>query len=172
MKNIAIGVAIQIGLLVVFFVLLESKKDKTAFIRLEKVYEDFQLKKDLEAKFKYVESKRKSMLDSLELELKLLYQRISQEKSANKGILENYEAKKETYFVRKQQYSEDNQKLMDQYHSQIISRIGDYSSTFGKLNGYAYIFGTESSGSVMYSKEDMDVTTEFLKFINNSYKAN
>lgn len=170
MKNVIIGVSAQAVLLVFFFLLLESKREKTAFIRLEKVYEDFSMKKDLEKKFKGVEEKRKSILDSLELNLTLLYQHVS--KQPTKELVNNYETMKETYFVKKQQFDEDNQKVMEQYHKQIIDKINDYASSYGKNHGYQYIYGTDGSGSLMYSNENNDVTGDFLNYINNNYRVN
>ena len=172
MKNIIISALIQVLLLVVFLLLIDSKKEKTSFVKLDKVYEEFQLKKDLEGKFKNIEAKRKSILDSLEFELSLQAKKIENKTIEDRNLMNDYQEKKETYFLKKQQFTQDNQAIMDQYHTQIINKLNEYVSSYGKNNNYSYVLGTDGSGTIMYGKEENDITTEIIKYINNNYKGN
>lgn len=170
MKNLIICIIVQFGLFIIFYLALEDKKDKVVFVNLNKVYEEFELKKELEKKFKNLESKRNALLDSLELNLKLLSSKPLN--TASQEQIAEYDAKKETYFVKKQQFNEDNKVVMEQYHSQIITKLNEYVKLYGKQKHLTYILGSDDSGSILYGEETREVTPDVIKFINALYKKN
>lgn len=53
----------------------------------------------------------------------------------------------------------------------LISRIRTFIKKYGKENGYNYIYGTGDAASILYAKDEYDVTAEIIKILNDEYKA-
>jgi outer membrane protein len=47
----------------------------------------------------------------------------------------------------------------------------DFIKDYGKKNGYDYIYGTGDAATVLYAKENYDITEEILKLLNDDFKA-
>jgi outer membrane protein len=146
-------------------------KPKLALIEIQKVYDAFDLKKELETKFKSVQNQRKKVLDSLELELKLMYASFDKDIKKDDPRVTTFNVKK-NYFIQKQQLTqEDDQALSQQYDKEILLQLSQYVKDFGKEKGYTYIFGTDGNGSVMYAHESVDISVDVISYINNKYKG-
>jgi outer membrane protein len=165
-------------LIFVLFILLFSfmvydrvTRPKTGIIEIQKVYDSFQLKKELETKFKTTQNQRKKILDSLELELKYLYASIEKQEKKDEETIKNFNIKKNFYMQKKQMNQEDDAALSKQYDSEILTQLNQYVKDFGKENGYTYVFGTDGNGSMMYAKESVDISNEVIVYINNKYQG-
>ncbi len=168
-KGVTANLFITIVLLTVFYFLIEKKQDKLGYVKFGVLYEEFQMKKDFEGKIKNMQEKRKSILDSLEIELTFLSKKIENAAKISKEDVTDFNYKKEVYFQKKQQFGEDNQAAVDQYNEQIFKKINEYVINYGKQNGYTFIFGADGSANLMHALDDKDITTEVAKFINASY---
>lgn len=146
--------------------------EKTAFIDINKIFSEFTLKKELEMQLTKVKDARKTVIDSLELELKLLSKQIQTEQQKNSKNIVLFEIKKEEYLQKKQQFDSDLDAISKQYDNQIITQMNQYVKDYGNKHGYTYIFGADGSGFLMYSKEQKDITEDVKKYINNRYKGN
>ncbi|MCK6640917.1 MAG: OmpH family outer membrane protein [Bacteroidia bacterium] len=150
-------------------VLRTGNQNKTAYIEVAAVYDAFKMKKELEGKFSKVEMFRKSILDSLELNLQLLNNEYQITKSENaKNVLIK---KKQEYLSTKQKFEEDNAAVSQQYTDQIFKQLNLYITEYGKEHGYSYIFGAEGSGSLMYANDSENITADITTFINEKYKG-
>src|SRR5437588_436037 len=80
-------------------------KQKTAYIDIKKVFNGFQMKKELEEKFKQTQKVREKMVDSLSFNLKLMSKQLNEEKNAKKEIDKDriyaFEYKREEFFKLK-----------------------------------------------------------------------
>lgn len=162
--------AVLVGI-IGFNIYLYTSQRKLAFIEIQKVYDSFELKKDLESKFKIVQNHRKRILDSLELELKLIY--VSIEKGSNKDekLISNYNLRKNYYLQQKQQAEQDNDALSKQYDKEILNQLNQYVKDFGKEHRYDYIFGTDGNGSIMYGSERVNISDPLIEYINTKYNG-
>ena len=52
----------------------------------------------------------------------------------------------------------------------LISKYRKSFKTYGKEKGYDYIYGTGESATVLYAKDNYDITKEMIKIMNDSYK--
>ena len=69
--------------------------------------------------------------------------------------------------MEQQQISKPYQEEMDS----LITKVKDYVKKYGKTNGFDVILGTvESSPSVMYAKDEYDLTETIIKDLDNNYK--
>ncbi len=160
-----------VGLLAMV-VYLWKQQPKIAYVRLNKVYEGFDLTKEVEKKYDAVSAARQNILDSMELQLKSLGRKIETLKeNERKGLIMEFEAKRNEYLGKKQQFTADNDKTVEQYNEQIWKQLNQYLEDFGKEAGYSFILGAEGSGSIMYGESGKDVTEEVKVYVNKKYKG-
>lgn len=146
---------------------LFQRGDSTAYIDTAKLYNDFEMKKELEKKVTEVQLGRKAQLDSLKLSLVSLSRKTnpSMEDRANLQALEN------KYHNMQQQFEAENSKIVQYYSNQIWTQINQYIRDYGKQEGYTYIYGGDGSGTIMYAQEKRNITAEVLNYINARYKG-
>ena len=146
-------------------------KTKTGFIIIEEVYSKFDFKKELEKKFMDVKFSRKKILDSLELDLKLLNLKLQKQTKIFNLEAEGFEKSRQFYLQMAKQTEEDNSQLSSQYDKEILIQLNQYMKDYGEENNYDYIFGSNNNGSLMYSKEINNVTQEAIRYINSKYNG-
>jgi outer membrane protein len=167
-NGVIIGLVIfgLIGLVV--YVKWNTKK--IIYVKVDTLYADFEMKKELENTYITVQKGRKNQLDSLELELKLMNKQINIE-GEKKELVSVFEARREAYLLKKQQFEQDDALMQEQFTTKIRKQLNQYVTDYGKENNCDYILGAEGSGALMYAKDNDDVTKEVLVYINNKYKG-
>ncbi len=146
-------------------------KKSYAWLNLNKVYNEFSLKKDLEGKYKVVEAERLKILDSLELQLRLMAGR-AQAGAKDAALAYEFQARREDYLTKKQQFEDDNDRLRADYNSQVLTQINQYVKDFAAEKGFSLVLGADGTGALMFAEESTEVTDQVLLFINNKYKGN
>ena len=158
------AIAIGIAALTMSIVNTGGQK-KMAYFDYNKVYNDCDLKKDLEKDLEKVVSARKSELDSMQLELSLMSNKV-QAGNANQDELNQFEDMKGRYLTFQGRYEEENVRLKEQYFAQIRSKINEMSREYAEANGYDYLFSAVGDGSLMYGKDTEEITDELLTYVN------
>jgi outer membrane protein len=148
---------------------MSCSEQKTGYIEIGKVYNEFQYKKELEAQLQNTQQARKLILDSLELELKSMSKSLDAGKPSQKHI-DTFESKKHQYLEKRQLFEKDNQNQVAQYMEEIMQLINQYVKEYGTAEGYTYIYGAEGSGTLMYAKEQSSITEKVIEYINKKYK--
>jgi len=143
---------------------------KQAWLDLNKLYNEFEMKKELDKKFLATENARKKITDSLELDLKLVFTQLQKDEK-NKELINVFETKREYFLTRKQQLDEDSQQNRDQLYEQILNQINQYIKDLGKSENYSIIFGADGRGTVMYADDKIDITNHAIEFINKKYRG-
>jgi outer membrane protein len=168
MKNYLILGIVATGL-ALGIVYIKVTEKKSAFVNVGELYNEFDMKKELENTYLTVQKGRKNQLDSMELELRLLSSQLNTR--VTKEVNEVFEMKRENYLVRQQQFTEDDQQMQEQYTEKIRKQLNQYVSDFGKESDYDLILGAEGSGAVMFAREENNITKEVLAYINSKYKG-
>jgi outer membrane protein len=148
-----------------------NKKEKIGFVDLPKLMNEFKMKKELENDLTKIKEARQGVIDSLELELKILARQLEDSRKGNKMEMNAFQVKRENYFNKKKSFEEDIEKIASQFNTQIANQINQYVKDFGLKNHYTMILGAEGSGVLMYAVEDKNITGEAIKFINESYSG-
>jgi outer membrane protein len=148
-------------------VIKQLTEPKTGYVMISEIYDAFEMKKEMEKKYLQVKNYRDKVLDSLEQELKILASSIERRK--NKTAIEEFSEKRDAYIERKKTYDEDNQALTKKYDQQILTRLNQYIRDYGAQQGYAYIFGNDAGGSLMFVSDERNITKEVTVFINSKY---
>lgn len=150
---------------------LTYPKEKIGYVELNKLFNDFELKKELENKLTSVKQTRQNLLDSMEFGLRVLLKQIESEEKKDKEKIASFEIKREEYLQRKRETEEDNSAMLREYDKQIVAQLTQYVKDFGEKNGYTFIYGAEGSGTIMYADTTKDVTEQVKKYINTRYKG-
>lgn len=165
-KQLVTLTAIAIGIAALTMSIVNSGgQKKMAYFDYNKVYNECQLKKDLENDLEKVVSARKSELDSMQLELSLMSNRV-QGGTADQDELNQFEDMKNRYLTFQSKYEEENIRLKEEYFTQIRTMINEVSKEYAEENGYDYLFSAVGDGSLMYANDSEDITGEFLTYVN------
>jgi outer membrane protein len=154
----------------------ETKDFKTAYIDTSKLMEESTEAKDIEAKYK---DKSKVMGSQLEAEVNRFK---SEAASFKQNAAANGQAwaqqKGSELQQREQQLNYAQQAMLQQLQQEsgveMDSLVKSYKKTikdFGKEKGYDYIYGTGDAQSILYAKDNYDITKEVIKLVNDKYKS-
>jgi Skp family chaperone for outer membrane proteins len=157
-------------LLATAVILMWTGQPKVGYVNLKQVYEDFELKKELDGKLIDVQTSRQYILDSLKIELTSMNTAL-QKPGATDVEKQLFWDKRDEYLRLEQEFTSDNERLTRQYVETIWKRINEYATGYGKEHGYKLMIGGDGTGAVMFSSEDLDVTQDFLVYANANYKG-
>lgn len=161
--------------LVIFATVLfvACKQDKIAFIENSKVINEYKEKKALEDKFKQKAERFDKKTDSISKAFQMEAQafdaasaKMSQKDAQTKynELLQKRQFFQQQLQIEEQQLQSEGQKEMDS----VVKKVKEFVKDYGKKNGYTYILGSNEAGSVLYGKEEKDITEEVLKALNES----
>ncbi|GEM_PF-2088705 len=138
---------------------------KIAFFDYNTVYNNCQLKIKLEKDLQQVASSRKSQLDSLQLELSFLSEKVKANTASNIEA-SNFEDLKNRYLTFQERYEQENVSLKETYFTQIRKEINDKAKIYAETQGYNYFFAATGDGAMMYASPSEDVTEAFQKYLD------
>lgn len=149
-------------------------KPKIAYVQLEKVYNSFDLKKQLEKKLETVLNSRKNILDSMEIRLKssgAVIDGMTQNNKERSARIEQFGLLQQDYLMKKKLFDEDNQRTVQNYDQQTWEQINQFVKDYGKEKNYDFIIGGNGSGNLMFAKEAFDITEEVTAYLNERNKG-
>lgn len=53
----------------------------------------------------------------------------------------------------------------------VLNQVNALAMAWGKKNGYTVIFGTTTSGNILYGEQGINITDDLLSYMNSSYNA-
>jgi outer membrane protein len=171
MKKLVIFLIVLNTVFFSFYLYDKFKVTKTAYISIQEVFNNFELKKEYEKKIAFTKNSRQKIVDSLEFSLKLLGKKIESENGKNKDDINAFSIKRNDFFEKKKAFEEDNIRQTKEYDQQVIGQLNQYVKDFGKEHGYRYIYGNDGNGSLMYAEEGDNITKEVTEYINLKYKG-
>lgn len=150
-------------------------QEKTGYVDTAQLVKDYQEMKDVEANFKVKGEKFSQKRDSISRAFQIEEQAFQQkaQKMNQKKAQEEYQVLAQRVQLVGQQLQAEQQRIQQEGQTKIdsvISKVKDFIKTYGKDNGYTYILGSNEAGSVLYGKEDKDLTETILKALNEAYK--
>ena len=175
MKKIIVCVAMAVAI-VSCNKTTDAKDFKTAYIDTNKLLEESTEAKDLKAKYEDIASEKDSRIkvevDKLEAE-KNAFQANAQ-KNGQAWAQQKYGELQQR--EQQLQYAQQAviQQLQGQHGAEMDSLVTKYKKVFkeyGKDKGYDYVFGTGEAATVLYAKDQYDITKEIIKLVNDKYKS-
>lgn len=164
---------------VVALVLFSCQNQKIGFVDNGIVINDYQEKKDVEAKFQEKNDAFRKRADSISQafqmevqETQAKAQKLAQTNNRRKAeeLMGELQQKQQ---ILQQQMQFEQQQLTEKFQTEIdslIVKVKDYVKDYGKSNGYTYILGTSDvAASVMYGTDENDLTQTILEALNTKY---
>ncbi|MGL2965440.1 OmpH family outer membrane protein [Flavobacterium sp. XGLA_31] len=153
-----------------------TKEFKTAYIDTAKLMEESTEAKDIEAKYK---DKSKVMGSQLEAEVNRFKKEAA---SFKEDAMKNGQAwaqqKGAELQDREQRLTYAQQAMLQQLQQEsavemdtLVKAYKKIIKDYGKEKGYDYIYGTGDAQSVLYAKDNYDITKEIIKMVNDKYKS-
>ncbi|MCH2229179.1 MAG: OmpH family outer membrane protein [Crocinitomicaceae bacterium] len=146
-----------------------SGDKKIAYVENYKLYSGFDLTKELQGELTNYQSKEQNYLDSLNL---IFNQQTNYLQSLEEIPSEDYASYNEfRNFLALKQKSFDEEVMLksQEYDQQIWERINTYVTTYAEENEFDVVLGASGNGSLMYAKEDLDITEDLIQYCNTKY---
>lgn len=140
-------------------------------VDVEKVFNEFEMKKELQEKIKSIELTQKTVVDSLDVKLKQLENAYVSANDDDKKIIESQYQQLSAF--RDNKVSKMQEELIsaaDNFDEQIWNQLNGYLSEYGKSQGVQIILG-HYQNNVMYHSQKMDRTEEAISYVNNKYQG-
>lgn len=166
---------IVLGIIALSF-LTSCNEDKIAYVDNSYVINEYQEKKDIEAKYKSKIEKYNKKRDSVSQALQLDFQtfQLKTKTLSQKEAQAEYDVLMQKQQMLQQQFQMEEQQISNQSQTEIdslISKVKTYVKKYGKDNNYTYILGTsDGAASVLYGKEEKNISELILKGLNDAYK--
>jgi outer membrane protein len=149
-------------------------RSEYAFVEISALYKDFALKKDLDKQFEAIVSSKKNVLDSIELELNVISEKLKTMKENAPGFKESYkefDLKRQEYYLRMESFEKEKEQVGQQFTDQVFARLNEFIKQYGEEEQYKYIFGADGSGSLMFADKGEDITADVKEYINEKYSG-
>ncbi|WP_308993693.1 OmpH family outer membrane protein [Mariniflexile litorale] len=145
-----------------FYFYLDRNKQEIVYIDNIKLFNGFNMTKDIKSIEEAKINKQGKELDSLYA----IFQSVTNKEAVAFKNLQQQIAYK----------SKAIQELQDNYTHQLSNTIWDrlnsYIKEYAQTKKFKIIVGTSGNGNVMYGDETTDITTQILKFSNIKYEGN
>ena len=156
---VVIALAVSVGALSYAFYVSE-KVEKVVVVDVIKVFNEFKMKKELEARAEKVLNQYAQEIDSLGV---LLEQTEKNNDEKSSEIFEQllYDKKVEV----QQAYEVSNKNI----NEQVWKRLNPLIDEFSKEHNYRIVIGANGMGTVLYTDESAERTNDLIQFINKKY---
>jgi len=166
------------GILFVFLTLLLAcqNQQKIGYVDNGKLINEYQEKKDIEAKYNLKEQAFQKRTDSISKAFQLEAQEFQMKLSSmpQSKQQEQYQILGQKQKMLQQQLQFEQQQMQQAFQTEIdsvISKVKDFVKAYGKNNGYNYILGTSDNvASVLYGDETNDLSQIMIDSLNLAYK--
>ncbi|MFL1010578.1 OmpH family outer membrane protein [Flavisericum labens] len=153
-----------------------QKPNKIGYVDNGIVINDYQEKKDIEAKYQTKDEVFRKKADSVGQAFQAEVQETQKtaqtaSQSKQQELMTGLQQKQQKL---QQQMQAEQQQLTQEFQTEIdsvISRVKKFVKEYGKTNGYTYILGTtEAASTIMYGPEENDLTQTMIEALNAEYK--
>ena len=151
-----------------------STEFKTAYVDTSKLMEEYTEAKDLDAKFKTKSEAEAKKFEVEEANFKAEVANFQKNAQANGQAWAQQKDAELSQRQQRLQYAAQSvsQKLqMDNATEMdtLVKGVKAFIKEYGKEKGYDYIYGTGDAATVLYAKDQYEITTELIKLLNEKY---
>lgn len=168
------GNILSVGIAVIALVLASwkffSEEKRIGYVDIKQVFNEFDMKKELESALETNLKERKKTLDSLTFLLQSKSE-IAKTKEPTQEWINEFQLLQQTYYNEKQFFDQYNQETIEKSNNQIITQMTQYIKDFGQKEGFSFILGSNENGNVLYGNEGSDISKEVIEYINKSYQG-
>jgi len=151
------------------------QQQKIGYVDNAKLINEYQEKVDLEArlqtKITAFQKRTDSLRQTFQLEIneaEIQARKMTQEnlQKLSQELQQKEQVLSQRVQFEQQQITQESQSTNDS----LVKKVKTFVSEYGKTNGYNFILGSNEAGSVMFGKEDSDLTQTVLDALNAEYK--
>ena len=176
MKKTVIIFALAIALISCNKTTTATKEFRTAYIDTSKLMEESIEAKDIQARFK---DKAKVMENQLVVEINKFKSEAASFKQNAQINGQAWAQQKGSELSQKEQQLNYAQQAMSEQLQQengvemdsLVKKYRKVIKDYGKEKGYDYIYGTGEAASILYAKDNYDISKEVIKMINDKYNS-
>ncbi|MBS1687469.1 MAG: OmpH family outer membrane protein [Bacteroidetes bacterium] len=161
-RSIILSVIISVLSSGLVYVSLNNQNRKTAVVDAVKLFNQYNMKKELEAKEKVRLEAMSKVLDSLTNKIKLA--QASKDDQTAKSLFDRFNMLKQQL---RDEYTQSNQLI----NQEVWKRLNPLIEEFGKKKKLHLIIGANGMGSVLYNDEYYDLTPELVTYVNKQYEG-
>jgi len=152
------------------------EQQKIGYVDNGKLINEYQEKIDLEArlqtKINAFQKRTDSLRQSFQLEIneaEIEARNMSQEnlQKLSQELQQKEQVLSQRVQFEQQQITQESQSTNDS----LVNKVKNFVGNYGKTNGYSFILGSNEAGSVMFGKEESDITQVVLDALNSDYKS-
>ncbi len=146
-----------------FYHLKTEKENSVVYVDNIRLFNDFNMTKDLNQLNRIEINKQKKKIDSLYT----LYQIFEENKKETKQKELEILLRKEDQELKKM-----NDLFSKDVGVKVWNRLNEYLKKYGESNHYTIVIGTQGNGNVMYADSSIDITNSFIQYSNDLYEGN
>lgn len=153
-----------------------QNQQKIAYIDNGKVINGYQMKIDIEDEFKKKDELYQKKTDSIGKSYQMDAQQtqLKLSKLSEKEKQEGSQQFSQKWQMVQQQLQYEQQQMQQSFNQEmdsVVVKVKEFVNNYGKENGYTYILGKNEAGSVMFGKEENDISEEITKALNDAYNT-
>ncbi|GAB1445661.1 hypothetical protein MASR2M41_13750 [Flammeovirgaceae bacterium] len=173
-KLYPILIFLNLILVVGVVVFLWLNNQKVVYVDANKLINGYQRMTDAREEYQAKVNVWKSNIDTLSSELTQRIKEFERDKprmsSREIAVTQELITTKQNQFREFQQaMNVKAQKEDEEMTKRIVDEINGYLKQYGERHGYAIIFAATNYGNIAYAKEDLDLTEQILKELNDAY---
>jgi len=168
MKWWLLGIAVVGSLVMSTYAMLNSSNQRVAFFDIDKVYDEFDMKKELEAKMRKMDEYQGFMIDSLKFQIRAA-ESVAVSNPNDKNAQNQLNLLYQQFQNISKEFSERNEGVAGQYNKMVLTQIHAKAKEFSKKKGFQYLIGQSESTDLIFYEEGLDVSEEFTRFLNETY---
>ena len=151
-----------------------STELKTAYVDTAKLMEEYTEAKDLDAKFKSKSEAEAKKFEVEEANFKAEVANFQKNAQANGQAWAQQKNAELEQRQQRLQYAAQSvgQKLQVEHGAEmdsLVKGVKAFIKDYGKEKGYDYIYGTGDAATVLYAKDQYDITKDMIKLLNDKY---
>jgi len=154
---------------------LSCNQQKTGYVNTEKIVKEYETMATTQDKYAKMND---ALMAELEEKAKSYQAKVEEyQKSQGSMKASDREKTEQDLMAQRQQLQQEQQTRGRQIQQEsqaaidsIIKEVKDEVKAYGESNGYDFIYGQNDAGSIMYGKEEYDVTEDVIASLNKSSK--
>jgi outer membrane protein len=176
MKKIVLILGVALSILACNKKETDSNEFKTAYINTAELIDKYDKFKDEDDKFKV---KSEELGRPLEAKVRAFQSEAQNfQQSARAKGPQWAQQKRAELQQREQELGMEQNALIQQLQEEgavlkdtLIGEVKKFIKEYGKKKGYDYVYGTGDAATILYAKDNYDITKDVLKELNETYKT-
>jgi len=154
-----------------YIIYLKETITKIAYININELYENFEMKKELEVKYQQIINARNKELEVVKQRIATLEKELESESGdVSNNVLQL--AKEQKLLHNKSIVNNQlNDQLRSDYQHKALKQLDDYIKKFGQQNNLSLILGANGNGRVLYADDAANITEQVTDYVNKMHNG-